>query len=184
MNDINFNETAQYMKGMLAERILVERVLPYYDIHVQFRAPDEQHPFDFIFNIGHKIFAGECKCSSMLEKYDAYAIQYKQYHKYVQLEKNNPNLFILFFVDPFIGSILVAPLKDLIPGAVKMETARGKMIKFNAKDMHKLDYVIPTADCNAMLAYDIDLKTYKYSANSKPEFKGILDKDTGFLMMT
>ena len=182
---MEFNEKPSYMKGVLAERILIDRVLPeIYDIKVQFKAPDESHPFDFIFNIGNTIFAGECKCTSMLATRDAYAIKNSQHEKYVQIEKKRPGLFILFFVDPYLSVIFIASLKDLVSNCEKIKTVNSKMVAYPVKNMFRLDYEIPASDCDAMLAYDKHMKTYSYSKNMRPVNKGVIDEANLILNIT
>ena len=177
LTEIEFDELPQTQKGSLAERILFGRVLPWiYDIPVDYLAPKKTHAIDSLFNIGNKFIGGECKCTSMLEKYDAYAIRLKQHEKYVEMLKTLP-LLTIFFVDPNIASIFVAPLRELRKSYIKIDTVNSPMIAYNVSNMWKLDYVIPESDCVAMLSFDHDIKTYKYSGNINPEHRGILDKN-------
>jgi len=58
------------------------------------------------------------------------------------------------------------------------------MMKYDIKDMWKLDYTMTQAECNALLEFDKEMKIYGYSKNTNPECKGILDRDMGFIIFT
>lgn len=171
------------MKGRMAEHILIDRVLPnVYGCEVQYKAPNDQHPFDFMFHVGNMFFAGECKATSMLENFPAYAISKRQHDKYMNIHPFSPDMFVMFFVDPHAGSIYAGSLGGMLRGCKNMVTDRGHMVMYQVADMYRLDYDIPTYDCEALLAYDKALKEYGYSKDKSPAHRGVIDKDLGFMV--